>query len=79
MGRPRKLNLSQDAAVYSNVTICVAVEDISIDSDTSIFSEYTFYTDCIMYNLPSVKAIIKQIASILKRSEEHVIITRITI
>lgn len=79
MGRPRKLNLSQDSSVYSNVAICVAVRNISIDSDSTAFSEYTFYTDSSMYSLPSPKVITKQIASILKRSDENVIITRITL
>lgn len=79
MGRPRKLNLSQNSDFDYNVTIQVSVKDIAIDTNVSTFTKYTFYTDSHMFELPSIKIITKQLSSILKRSDENIVIQSISL
>lgn len=79
MGRPRKLNLSEDSADCSHVAICVTIFEYTPDYSDRTSITKTFYTDSTLYDLPSPKVIAGQIAARLDKRIEDVIITRITL
>lgn len=79
MGRPKKLNLTQNSDFNYNVTIVIGVRSISIDSDEDLFTDYIYYTDSYMFELPSIKVLTKQFASLLHCSESRIIIKSISI
>lgn len=78
MGRLRKINLNLVKDESSNLTINVTVKDIAIDSNTTSWTVYTFYSDLHMFQLPQMKVLIKQLSSFLHRSEENIVITSIS-
>lgn len=79
MGRPRKLNLSENSADYSHVAICVTIFEYTSDYSDRTHITKTFYTDSNLFNLPSPKLITQQIAKMLNKCIEDVLITRITL
>lgn len=78
MGRPRKLNLTLNGDFNYHVVINVSVRGISSDSSVVFFTDYKLYTDTYMHELPSMKVLMKQVSSILKCSEELLVINCIT-
>lgn len=79
MGRPRKLNLSENLSDYSHVSICVTIFDYTPDCRDRTCTTKTFYTDSTLFSLPAPKVISAQIAAMLNKPIEDVIITSITI
>lgn len=79
MGRPRKINLTLLKDESYNITINVSVEDIAVDSNTTFWTDYTFYSDSYMFELPRMEVLIKQLSTLLHRSEENIVITSISI
>ena len=79
MGRPRKLNLTQNSDFNHNVTIQVATIIFSDVLNANLSTDYIFYTDAFMYELPSTKVIIKQLSTILKVESQHIVIKSISL
>lgn len=79
MGRPRKINLYNVKDDSYNITINVSVKDIDIESNQTVWTDYTYYSDLFMFQLPRMEVLIKQLSSILHCSESNIVISSISI